>query len=330
LRFLEDKSEDINPLLEGTALPEELLRDPSYWMNSNDVEDFLSRAISLYSSENLLTEIGHSTAKIRSWGVLDSVLRMMPRPQEIFNQPEKFLSYFISPAPPVGAVVRAENSVKFDVPVSADLYPLTTNYLRAAFESLPVFVGQSLAQCSWSGITLEFSWSAPEANLFGEDLGHQISPELLQSIVVSLEKHQRELEEKNRDLQLRNEQLLKAHAEMEEKLQLHPQALAPVESMSLGAACPLVDNEVAEYLKQEISRLSDYMVRASQLVTLLVAQDRLSPQVKAAMKRVDWDKVQTQYPQVVQHCREVLEASQTAALVPAKLITNSHQEVPRV
>ncbi len=323
-------------MLEGTSLPEELLRDPSYWMNSNDVEDFLSRAVSLYhgrnASENLLTEIGHATAKIRSWGVLDSVLRMMPRPQEIFNQPEKFLSYFISPAPPVGAVVRAENSVKFDVPVSADLYPLTTNYLRAAFESLPVFVGQGLAQCSWSGITLEFSWSAPEANLFGEDLGHQISPELLQSIVVSLEKHQRELEEKNRDLQLRNEQLLKAHAEMEEKLQLHPQtALMPVESpAALGTACPLVDSEVADYLKQEISRLSDYMVRASQLVTLLVAQDRMSPQVKTAMKRVDWEKVQSQYPQVVQHCREVLESSVCAPLGISKTHSTTQQEDPRV
>jgi hypothetical protein len=83
-----------------------------------------------------LIDAGHSTPKKKVWGVLDSVLRMMPRPQEIFQQPEKFLGYFISPEPPVENIVRTENGISFDIPLPAEQYPLVTTYLKSAFEAL--------------------------------------------------------------------------------------------------------------------------------------------------------------------------------------------------
>ena len=46
--------------------------------------------------------------------------------------------------------------------------------------------------------------------------------------------------------------------------------------------------------------LSDYLVRAQQLVTLLVGQGRQDRQVKEAMRRVDWVHVQSHFTNVVQ------------------------------
>ena len=71
-----------------------------------------------------------------------------------------------------------------------------------------------------------------------------------------------------------------------------------------------IDPSSIEALKNNISRLGDYMVRAQQLITMLVAQDRLSPAVQQAMKRVDWNKVKTQFPEAIKTSHEILEKTQ--------------------
>jgi hypothetical protein len=63
-------------------------------------------------------------------------------------------------------------------------------------------------------------------------------------------------------------------------------------------------------LKGNVSKLSDYMVRAQQLITMLVGQDRLKPAIKEAMRRVDWERVKSQYPLTVQESRELLDQTQ--------------------
>ncbi|MEK6627116.1 MAG: hypothetical protein AABY53_00685, partial [Bdellovibrionota bacterium] len=94
LTHLESEKVDLSAYFSETEIPWELLRDSSYWMRAPDMEAFLER---LALRSETLVAAGHKTPKTRVWGVLDSVLRMMPQPQEIFHQPEKFLSYFISP-----------------------------------------------------------------------------------------------------------------------------------------------------------------------------------------------------------------------------------------
>ena len=301
LTYLEAQNEDLSALLEGTSLPEEFLRDPSYWMKASEMEDFLAAAQSLTHDDGpLFSKVGHAGPNLRSWGVLDSVLRMMPRPQEILAQPQRFISYFVSPEPPVEKVVRTENSIEFDLPISTDIYPLVTQYLQAAFDSLPVYVGQSLAVCEWSGIHIRYSWSQ-ESSMFIEDPGHQISPELLRSVVSSLEVHQKELEEKNRDLQSKNESLQKIHQELEEKINPLPAALPELE---------FIDGSSVHLLKNNFAKLNDYMVRAQQLITMLIAQDRLNPAVKAAMKKTDWENVKVQFGNTVQESRSILEKTE--------------------
>ncbi len=87
LTFLESEKVDLSAYFSENDVPWELLRDTSYWMRAPDMEAFLER---LSLSEEALINAGRRTPKSRVWGVLDSVLRMMPQPQEIFHQPESF------------------------------------------------------------------------------------------------------------------------------------------------------------------------------------------------------------------------------------------------
>jgi hypothetical protein len=233
---------------------------------------------------------------------------MMPRPQEILAQPQRFLSYFISPEPPVDHVDRTECGIEFDLPVSSEIYPLVTNYLKAAFESLPVYVGQPLAQCTWNDIHLKINWATEQESIFDQDPGHAISPDLLRSVVASLETHQRELEEKNRELQDRNEQLARAHREMEEqiaqKFEVAGVLTEPVHNLEF------INESSIHALQNNLAKLTDYMVRAQQLITMLVGQDRMKPYVKEAMRRTDWDRVKMQFPLTVQESRDILDKTQ--------------------
>jgi hypothetical protein len=309
LAHFDEVGEDLTPLLESTTLPEEFLRDPSYWMKAADMETFLQTAQKICRDDGpIFQKIGHSGPELRAWGVLDSVLRMMPRPQEILAQPQRFLSYFISPEPPVENLRRTDSSIEFDLPVSSEIYPLVTSYLKAAFESLPVYVGQSLAQASWHDIHLKLSWVADQESMFEKDPGHSISPELLRSVVASLENHQRELEEKNRDLQERNELLARAHREMEEQIAQKAQ-IEGVLSETVHRL-DFIDESSIQVLRHNLAKLTDYMVRAQQLITMLVGSDRMKPVVKESMKRTDWERVKLQFPLTVQESRDILDKTQ--------------------
>lgn len=312
LTILEDQGEDLTPLYEQSHLPIELLRDPSYWISAPDMELFLEMALRLPLKQdgNVLQRAGHDGPTLRSWGVLDSVLRMMPRPQEIFNKPEHFLSYFISPKPPVENLVPEQNSISFDLPLPAEQYPLVTTYLKAAFESLPVYVGQPPASCEWSGITLKLNWSRQQDSIFEDtSVGHQVSPALFQSLIEDLQSTQREredlqkyvgdLEEKVRDYEKKKlVQVLDSHEE------LGKSSLLPQEGTLSHLA---FDSESPSYaLNQNLARMHDYMVRAQQLITMLLAQGKMTPAVKEAMRRVDWEHVKTQYPRTVFESMELV------------------------
>lgn len=314
LTVLEEQGEDLSPLYEQTHLAVELLRDSSYWISAPNMELFLEMVLRLPLKRDgdILVRAGHSGPDLRAWGVLDSVLRMMPRPQEIFNQPEQFISYFISPKPPIENLRRDEFSISFDLPLPAEQYPLVTTYLKAAFESLPVYVGQPLAQCEWIGINLKLNWSIHQKSIFSENVGHQVSPELFQSLIDNLQKTQRERE----DLQ-------KYVGDLEEKLICYEKEKIVAENVagSTGSkfdislltqdeshASVAFGSESPSYiLNQNLARMHDYMVRAQQLVTMLASQGKMSPAVKEAMRRVDWEFVKSQYPQTVFESMELVK-----------------------
>ncbi|MFN7729638.1 MAG: hypothetical protein ACK5P7_10820 [Bdellovibrio sp.] len=327
LLYLEQRGEDVSSLLDVTSMPEEFLKDPSHWMKASQMEAFLEQVVRQNwqtQEENLLQRMAHASPELRSWGVLDSVVRMMPRPQEILAKPSRFLSNFVSPEPPVEKLIREETGLSFEIPISSEQFPLTTQFLKWSFETLPVFVGREHAVCTWEGLRLSIRWESNQKSMFDpNDPGpHSISPELLRQIVASLEEHQHELLQKNSELQARNDQLIKAQQELEEQVRqsLVVDALVPSPTKKMD----FLEASSIEVLRQNFSRLTDYWVRSQQLITLLVGQDRLNPSVKEAMRRVDWERVKSQFNKATEESFTILEKSKELS----KLVSPINESCP--
>lgn len=315
LVYLDRHGVDSEKLFELTDLPTEFLREPSCWIPAQDVEKFVSsmdREFGGIFQDNLPKLVGHECHELRSWGVLDSVIKMMQKPQDLFLQPHRFLSYFVSPAPPVGNVTREEEAISFDLPISNQEFPFVTEFLRSALEVLPCYLGRTQAQVMWQQTRIKISWSESQNGMLkDEDLSPNYKPELVQNLMQALEESQRQIED------LRNQL---SHSGDGEK----------------AVPIPSTDTEFVQGMRTYLTRarghmmrLSDYLVRSQQLVTLLVGQDRVNRQVQEAMKRVDWDYVKTQSSQVAQETADLLtqfESDLNQRLRPEK---KSHRSAQR-
>lgn len=299
LTHLESEKVDLSAFFSESEIPWELLRDTSYWMQAPDMEAFLER---LDLKSETLIKAGHRTPKNRVWGVLDSVLRMMPQPQEIFHQPEKFLSYFVSPEPPIENLQRHESGLSFDIPLPAEQYPLVTTYLKAAFESLPSYVGQTFAHCEWNDIHFKIEWTAQnQSSLMDSSEDRNISPQLMQDVIRQLQQSSRDLEEKNRELQRRNEELQRLAQQAQNN---NPEKTREVQQQDFSQFEFM--RQPVHQVAQNLSRLHDYMVRAHQLVTLLTVGQKQTPGIQKAFHKVDWEIVKNQYPQLILESLETL------------------------
>ncbi|MEK7355881.1 MAG: hypothetical protein AAB250_05500 [Bdellovibrionota bacterium] len=291
---LDRRNEDLTVFYENCDWPSEFLRDPASWLEADKMEQLLAQIEAIYAragteTEPLISAVGHESKDLRAWGVLDSVLRMVQTPKDLFAQPERFLSYFVSPAPPVGDIQRASDSVRFVLPISAHQYPRVTSFLRAALEALPTYIGKPMASVVWDDSIVTISWSESQASLFGEVPTQDLSlnPELVRNIVADLEKSQKELEETKKRL-----------LEAEHEVELARSAPVAIQSASTSAASAAAGNFSASAIDEaigtslhELYRLGDYFARSQQLVTLLIAQGRQTPPVQEAMRRVDWPTV---------------------------------------
>jgi hypothetical protein len=312
LTYLEDQGEDLTVLMNILGSHFELLRDPSTWIAAPEMEFFLEKIEQTYpvptldgSAADLLTRVGHKQPSLHAWGVLDSVLKMMTKPTEIFVQPQRFMSYFVSPEPPLEKVVRTEEGISFDWPLPSDQYPHVTAYMKAAFEALPTYMGQGLGTCAWNDIHLDLRFPASMNLLSHEDLGHQISPQLLQNVVEELQKNQRDLEEKNRELQRKNEELLQYSQNLQGQGVVQNASLPRFEDLSMDPLMP------GHKIGQNVARLHDYLVRAQQLITMIMAEHKANPAVKEAMRRMDWDYVKASYPRTIAETVEALRQIQS-------------------
>lgn len=296
--FLERNGLSKEPLETTIEVPEEFLRNPSSWLDAGRMENFLFLCVRHYG--DIIEPVGHASPELRAWGVLDGVLRMMSSPQDLFMQPDRILSYFISPAPGVKNFKRDHDIFSFEMPFSKTQYPLTAQYLISALESLPIYMGRPLMSAKWEDKTITLNMSENQTNLFGnEGPGQHISPDFLQSLVHSLEQSQKELEEKNRELVEKNNELLLAQKELSSKFKFTVQSEKLSNLAEIAAGLSHEVNNPLAYSMSHLLRLSDYLARAQQLVTILVGQDRMNPQVKEAMRRMDWDYITNEYPQVV-------------------------------
>lgn len=316
LTYLENQRVSLEGLYSSFDIPEELLRDPSSWMEARELENFLRTASNYYqaekSAENLSELVGHACLNLHSWGVLDSVLRMMDKPQDIFLHPERFLSYFISPTPPLLSLnPTADEEVEkssFEISISSFDYPLTTKYLQSALEALPTFFGRDNAHVRWTGKIIDINWETKQDSLFETiDLERNIKPDLVETLMKSLEKKQKELEFKNKELLEKNKLLEETQKKLESqyKERIYSEKLSTLSELASSIAHEI--NNPLAYVMSNMMRINDYFIRAQQLITILIGQDRLTPGVQEAMRRTDWSLVQKDFPEIVKEVHEGLQ-----------------------
>ncbi len=311
-----------------------------------DLLAFIRRDYNRFSRDgNVIQEAGHQCKDLRSWGVLDSVLRMVQSPKDIFSQPDRFMSYFVSPAPPVGNILREPDGIFFELPIAASQYPLVTEYLSAALEALPTYLDKPMATVKWTEIRVAITWSENQVSLFGEDQAPppHLNPELVQGILHNLETTQKQLEETKRQLAERERQLkqfqsaskgvgvdssILAAGGLGEASQIKALEASRWKSLAHGLTAEI--SVPAQEILNHVYRLNDYLARAQQLVTLLVGQGRTSPQVVEAMRRVDWTFVQAESGTVVKQAAGGIRKLQDVVKDLAQLAADRETAIPHL
>ena len=314
---------DAEELQDIGDVPVELSRDPTCWLEAPKVEEFLQLIDSEFSqrfpSINIVEAAGHAAASLRAWGVLDSVLKMMQKPNEIYSQPQRIISYFISPAPPIANLNRSDKSVAFDLPMADSEYPYVSTYIRSALEALPTFMGRDMAQGTWTKTRVTINWSQTQSQLFSlEDRGQNMKPEFLQGLLANLEDTQKQLEEKKKELCLQKQETIQLLEENERLKMSHLAAVSETDEVrerQSEAVYSAVQGPLRS-VQQQVHKLSDYVARAGQLVTLLVGQNRMNPEVREAMRRVDWEMIRSEAPKVLQETLSQIEAVKVAVKEP--------------
>lgn len=315
ISYLDRRGEDLEVLYEKCDWPTEFLRDPSCWLEADKMETLLQMIETDYgrnthNDESLITAVGHQCKDLRAWGVLDSVLRMVQTPKDLFAQPERFLSYFVSPAPPVGEMRRGPDFVSFVLPVSEMQFPRVTSYLRAALEALPTYINKPMANVRWEESRVHISWSEQQASLFGEAQSTELTlhPELVRNILMNLESSQRELEEMKKSLLAKEQEIEELKKARDVAAVAKPVATESVDLSSLAQGIGQEINPTVSRVLNELYRIGDYMARGQQLITLLIGQGRQTPQVQEAMRRVDWNFVAGEGPKVIKSAIEGLQS----------------------
>ncbi len=301
MTYLENKRATLETLYERTDLPLNLLRDPCSWFEADDMEQFLVAVDQEFgkiaTKDEFIAEVGYACVELRGWGALDSVLRLMQNPWDIYRQPERIFSYFVSPAPPLRTICSDSESISFEVPISSEQFPFVSRYLCAAIETLPQFVGKTQGSVAWEGNELQIRWSNCQKSLFeDEPEASCVRPKLLKNLLSSVEQSQQALEEKTRELFIAKKEL---------ERQTHRQKEAQSSQRDPG-----VQDQVCQPLGavlQNVWKMRDYMARSQQLVTLLIGQDRMNSQVQEAMRRVNWNSVCSEYSKIIDETAATLE-----------------------
>jgi hypothetical protein len=286
---------DLDSLIEAVDVPAEFLKDPTCWLDAQKVENFLRAVVAhcelQLNFSDVFEKVGHNATELKTWGVLDSVLRMIEKPPDIYHQPQRFISYFVSPAPPIANITRSENSISFDVPIFYEEFPYVVTYLKSAMEAVPSFMGLPMADVKWAENRISIQWSENQALLNEENFQRRhMAPEVMENLINTLEKTEQALVEKSRELdRIKVENAMAAQSKPVTRDQF------------------VLSTQNIKKIQEQLFRLQDYFTRSQQLVTLLVGQDRMSPQVREAMKRVNWENIQSSYAEVSQEILEVIQ-----------------------
>lgn len=308
LVYFEKMGIDLTFMVEQVKVPDEFLRDPSYWLQADEMEEFLKltcqRYIELGHPGDPLEIVGQNTPELRSWGVLDSVLKMMPKPIEILKNPSRFLSYFLSPEPTVSQMRLEHGAISFQLDLQFENHPLVQQFLKSAFEALPLFQGSQAATVIWSGRDFRATWVDLKVN--DSDLKEldesQLSSQLIESVVDSLQTEQLALEQIGKEISEQN----RKYADLDLfKLEKH-----------------------VMQMQGQFLRFRDYFNRALQLVTLISGMSKNQPAIREIMRRLDWQKILGETPELATKLSSGFDSLLT--LIEEVSLESSREAFPQV
>ncbi len=307
LLYLKNQGIDLEQIFDFTDLNLEFLNDPISWLEAHLLEDFLYQLHQNYENNqpHFIKKAGEHSPELKAWGVLDGVLKMMDQASDFYAQPERLISYFISPAPQIHAFEHIPGLVTFDTPISSTEFPFVSEFLKAAFGSLPAYMGKSHAKVKWeeTQIHIEYVNTSTEDEGVKENEATEVSPELIDSVMRNLELKQFEIENKNKALNLKEEELRRLKKDLGFLMNKTKEAPQKVSDQVLSSDC----QKPLDELLLNMQKFNDYFSRAQQLITLLVGKKRLDPQVRAAMKRVNWEQVAEVSPILIQKIYSQIE-----------------------
>ena len=302
--FVEHQEIGLDPFFENFKTPVEFLKDPSCWIPIREMESFLSEMkgfLKLQDARGRFREMGQNNFELRTWGVLDSVLKMLESPKEIFSRPDRFLSYFLTPHLQLEIKKHKDNQVEFCLERKWEA-PLVFSYLMGALEGLPKYMGLSPARIiekEESCFQILWSGGVQEPSLFNEqeEKRRQLHPEIVHSVIQSLVENLGDRQQKGN---LKNEDHI-IHEAFEKMVAVE------VEKRMIHWMEKKKDfHRTFVKIKDDFYKMYDYFVRAQQIIALISPSARKAS-VREAMRRVDWDHVQEEFPKMVENtCDSIL------------------------
>lgn len=351
--YLESEGYDVTDFLLQLPWNESMLTDPGQALPATDMELFFIQLTNWLNAKKAggflatdLRQVAHSAFENRSWGILDSVLRMMPNVHEVWQRPSKLLGHFIDPPPEVHQVLQERSFISFECPLNWGTFPLSQEMLLGSMEILPRYMGAEPAQCALDGnqflFVLQKMSSATQIapvksdkklndsettttttlhskievsiNPQGEALAVESVAQVATPFVSSVE-----VSPSDTEVALSNEEalfhsLILSPEAFREMVAVVEKPLKPRKKKKLSEAnesgpkqlaldqqwdlSETEEGEVSEVelenLQQNLNRILDFFVRATQLVTLMSQQD--PEKAKAWMRRLHWDRVREEFP----------------------------------
>ena len=298
--FVEHQEVELDVFFENFETPMERLKDSSCWISLHEMEKFLSEMksfLKLQKAENYFREIGRNNFELQAWGVLDSVLKMLESPEEIFSQPDRFLSYFLSPHPQLETEKQGNNKIQFRLNYKKET-PFVFSYLLGTLEGLPNYMGLKSARIDKvDDSCFQILWSdkQQEQSLFDEQekKRRQFHPEIVKSVIQGLQ------EGSQAHLAVNDQQLIHRAFEKMVAIEVEKRMVHWMEKQK--------DFDQSLFkIKDDFYKMYDYFTRAQQIITLISPSARKSS-VREAMRRVDWDHVQENFPKMVESaCDSIL------------------------
>ena len=286
---------------------------------------FLAASESLFketqkSDRSFIQCVGHECAKLKSWGVLDDVLKMIKHPRQFYVEPINFLSYFISPTPSVTQLQITTSSqlsfnLNFHLDFNTNNYPHFVSYLIAILEALPTYLNYNLADVSWKGHQINIAWKDYQTSFFPENkkMLDQDSKNLNHPL-ESLTKSKKPPANKESSLQKTQNIPKQLHLSQNDlRIDSQKNDLDRLDTWE-KLTNQLADN-INPYILKSINntqRLKDYFVRARQIMTILIGQEKYRSYIKDSMKRMNWDFVIQEFSSTVeQSMQDLLQVSET-------------------